>query len=136
MNKDRNNTTENKRDEELILGRNPVIEALKADKLIDMIFVNPEAKGSISLILKLAKERDIPVKQVREVKLDYMAGGAAHQGVIAVGACAEYVEVEDILAAAVLCVQPFQCGGHHSGAGGDDRFLHHLVGGEFSGPHK
>ena len=84
MNKDRNNTTENKRDEELILGRNPVIEALKADKLIDMIFVNPEAKGSISLILKLAKERDIPVKQVREVKLDYMAGGAAHQGVIAV----------------------------------------------------
>ena len=46
------------------------------------------------------KERDIPVKQVREVKLDYMAGGAAHQGVIAIGACAEYVEVEDILAIA------------------------------------
>ncbi|ADU22501.1 MULTISPECIES: 23S rRNA (guanosine(2251)-2'-O)-methyltransferase RlmB [Ruminococcus] len=92
-----NKTTDNKREEELILGRNPVIEALKADKLIDMIFVNPEAKGSISLILKLAKERDIPVKQVREIKLDSMAGGAAHQGVIAVGACAEYVEVEDIL---------------------------------------
>ena len=84
-------------DEELILGRNPVIEALKADKLIDMIFVNPNAKGSISLILRLAKERDIPVKQVREVKLDSMAGGASHQGVIAVGACAEYVEVSDLL---------------------------------------
>ncbi|MBP1535603.1 MAG: 23S rRNA (guanosine(2251)-2'-O)-methyltransferase RlmB [Ruminococcus sp.] len=84
-------------DEELILGRNPVIEALKADKLIDMIFVNPDAKGSISLILRLAKERDIPVKQVREVKLDSMAGGASHQGVIAVGACAEYVEVSDLL---------------------------------------
>ena len=97
MNKDRNNTTENKRDEELILGRNPVIEALKADKLIDMIFVNPEAKGSISLILKLAKERDIPVKQVREVKLDYMAGGAAHQGVIAVTSAYDYAEVDDIL---------------------------------------
>lgn len=83
--------------EELIMGRNPVIEALKADKLIDMIFVNPDAKGSISLILRLAKERDIPVKQVREVKLDSMAGGASHQGVIAVGACAEYVEVSDIL---------------------------------------
>ena len=84
-------------DEELILGRNPVIEALKADKLIDMIFVNPDAKGSISMILRLAKERDIPVKQVREVKLDSMAGGASHQGVIAVGACAEYVEVSDLL---------------------------------------
>lgn len=86
--------------EELILGRNPVIEALKADKLIDMIFVNPEAKGSISVIMKMAKERGIPVKQVREVKLDSMAKGASHQGVIAVGACAEYVEVEDILAIA------------------------------------
>lgn len=82
--------------EELILGRNPVIEALKADKLIDAIFVNPDAKGSINLICKMAKERGIPVKQVREIKLDSMSGGASHQGVIAVGACAEYVEIEDI----------------------------------------
>ena len=95
--KDIQNNSDNERSEELILGRNPVIEALKADKLIDMIFVNPEAKGSVSLILKLARERDIPVKQVREAKLDNMAGGASHQGVIAVGACAEYVELEDIL---------------------------------------
>ena len=99
-NNKKNNNEANKRDEELILGRNPVIEALKADKLIDMIFVNPDAKGSVSLILKLAKERDIPVKQVREAKLDGMANGAAHQGVIAIGACAEYVEVEDIIAIA------------------------------------
>ena len=92
-----NKNNENRPEEELILGRNPVIEALKADKLIDMIFVNPDAKGSISLILKLARERDIPVKQVREQKLDLMARGASHQGVIAIGACAEYVEVDDIL---------------------------------------
>ena len=82
---------------ELIFGRNPVIEALKANKLIDIIFVNSEAGGSISLICKLAKERDIPVKQVNEQKLDNMSGGASHQGVIAMGACAEYVSVEDIL---------------------------------------
>ncbi len=83
--------------EELILGRNPVIEALKADKLIDMIFVNPDAKGSITLINKLARDRDIPVKQVREAKLNAMAKGAAHQGVIAIGACAKYVEPEELL---------------------------------------
>ena len=41
-NNKKNNNEANKRDEELILGRNPVIEALKADKLIDMIFVNPD----------------------------------------------------------------------------------------------
>lgn len=82
---------------ELILGRNPVIEALKADKLIDTIFVNPEATGSISLICKMARDKGILVKQVNEMKLNNMAGGAAHQGVIAMGACAEYVTVEDIL---------------------------------------
>ncbi len=82
---------------ELIFGRNPVIEALKADKLIDVIFVNAEAGGSISLICKLAKERDILVKQVNEQKLNNMSNGASHQGVIAMGACAEYVSVEDII---------------------------------------
>ena len=80
-----------------ILGRNPVIEALRAGKNIDTVFVNPDAKGSVSLICRMAKEKGIPVKQVNETKLDYMSGGASHQGVIAVGACGEYVEISDIL---------------------------------------
>lgn len=88
---------DNNDSKDLILGRNPVIEALKADKLIDTIFVNPEATGSISLICKMAKEKGILVKQVNEMKLNNMADGASHQGVIAMGACAEYVDVEDIL---------------------------------------
>ena len=88
------------KNEEMIIGRNPVIEAMKAGKLIDSIFVNADARGSVNLICRMARERDIPVKQVREAKLDAMAAGASHQGVIAVGACAEYAEVEDILAAA------------------------------------
>lgn len=82
---------------ELIIGRNPVIEALKADKLIDVIFVNSEAGGSISLICKMAKDKGVLVKQVNEQKLTSMSRGASHQGVIAMGACAEYVEAEDIL---------------------------------------
>ena len=84
----------------LIIGRNPVIEALKADKLIDTIFVNREGGGSLSLIVKMAKEKEIVVKVVSEQKLSYMSKGGAHQGVIAMGACAEYVEIEDILALA------------------------------------
>lgn len=82
---------------QLIVGRNPVIEALKADKLIDTIYVNAQATGSITLICKMAKEKGILVKQVNEVKLNNMAKGASHQGVIAVGACAEYVEPERLL---------------------------------------
>ncbi len=83
----------------LIIGRNPVIEALKADKLIDTIFVNREGGGSLSLIIKMAKEKEIVVKEVSEQKLSNMTSGA-HQGVIAMGACAEYVEIEDIFALA------------------------------------
>ena len=88
----------NKSDENsLILGRNPVIESIKAGNLIDSIYVNSEAGGSISVICKMAKEKGIVIKQVNEQKLNKMANGASHQGVIAMSACAEYVEVQDIL---------------------------------------
>lgn len=81
----------------LIIGRNPVIEALKADKLIDLIFVNPEAEGSVKLILRLARDKNIPIKQVSEQKLSSMCDGLSHQGVIAMGACAEYKTPEELL---------------------------------------
>lgn len=81
----------------LIVGRNPVIEALKAGRPLNTIFMNGEG-GSLGLIARMAKEQGIVVKQVSETKLSDMAEGASHQGVIASGACAEYVTVEDILA--------------------------------------
>jgi 23S rRNA (guanosine2251-2'-O)-methyltransferase len=89
---------EEKEDNGLIIGRNPVIEALKSGRQIDTVYVNSEAGGSIGLICRMAKEKGIVVKQVSDAKLDGMSGGASHQGVIASGGCAEYVTVEDILA--------------------------------------
>ena len=41
----------------LIIGRNPVLEALKSDKQIDKVFVDDNAGGSIVQIIKLAKEK-------------------------------------------------------------------------------
>lgn len=84
-------------DKSIILGRNPVIESLKSGKLIDSIYVNSEAGGSISVICRLAREQGIVIKQVNEQKLNKMANGASHQGVIAMTACAEYVSIQDIL---------------------------------------
>ena len=81
----------------LIVGRNPVIEALKAGKSINTIYVSGNG-GSLGLICGMAKDKGIVVKQVTDTKLSAMCGGASHQGVIASGACAEYVTVEDILA--------------------------------------
>lgn len=44
---DKKNNLDEENELQLIIGRNPVIEALKANKLIDTIYINPEAKGSI-----------------------------------------------------------------------------------------
>jgi len=81
---------------ENIIGRNPVIEALKSDSPIDTIYINGNG-GSLGLIRRLAREKGIVVKDAQDKKLSQLAEGASHQGVVAVGACGEYVSVEDIL---------------------------------------
>lgn len=83
--------------EDVICGRNPVIEALKSGANLDTIYMNGEG-GSLNLIRRLAKEKGIPVKDAQDIKLSKLSGGASHQGVVAVGACGEYVDIEDILA--------------------------------------
>ncbi len=83
--------------EGLIVGRNPVMEALKSGKAIDTIYVNSDAGGSIGAITRIAREKGIVIKNVNDQKLTQMCAGASHQGIIASGACAEYVSVEDIL---------------------------------------
>lgn len=81
---------------ENIIGRNPVIEALKSGTPLDTIYIDGNG-GSLGLIRRLAKEKGIVVKDAQDKKLSQLAGGASHQGVVAVGACGEYVSVEDIL---------------------------------------
>lgn len=95
---ERERLPEREEDNGLIIGRNPVIEAMKSGKQLDTIYMDNDSGGSISLICRMAKERDIVVKQVSPAKLDAMSGGKSHQGVIASGACAEYSSIEDILA--------------------------------------
>lgn len=95
-NMDKNNTEYGAADN-VICGRNPVTEALKSDARLDTIYINGSG-GSLNLIKRLAKEKGIVVKEAREEKLSALSGGASHQGVVAVGACAEYATVEDILA--------------------------------------
>jgi 23S rRNA (guanosine2251-2'-O)-methyltransferase len=83
--------------ENIICGRNPVIEALKSGANLDTIYINGNG-GSLSVIRRLAKDKGIVVKDADDKKLSRLSGGASHQGVVAEGACGEYVSVEDILA--------------------------------------
>lgn len=91
------NMDKNINETENIAGRNPVIEALKSDTPLDTIYISGNG-GSLGLIRRLAKEKGIVVKDAQEKKLSQLSGGASHQGVVAIGACGEYVTVEEILA--------------------------------------
>ena len=84
----------------IILGRNAVIEALRSGRRIDKIYMISGAEGSAKKIAGMAGEQRIPVVFKDRKALDKMAGGAAHQGVIASAAPYGYAEVSDILAAA------------------------------------
>lgn len=81
----------------MICGRNPVIEALKSGANLDTVYIDGNG-GSLSVIRRLAKENGVVVKDADDKKLSRLSDGASHQGVVAEGACGEYVTVEDILA--------------------------------------
>ena len=56
-----------------------------------------QESGGLQEIIRLAKEKGIPVKVVTESKLSQLTGGAVHQGVAAEGACGTYVSLEELL---------------------------------------
>ncbi|QNU68696.1 23S rRNA (guanosine(2251)-2'-O)-methyltransferase RlmB [Ruminiclostridium herbifermentans] len=81
-----------------IEGRNPIMEALKANRTINKIFVSKgEREGSIRQIIAMAREKKIIITEVDHNVIESMASTKAHQGIIAFVAVKEYVEVDDIL---------------------------------------
>nr|WP_302595988.1 23S rRNA (guanosine(2251)-2'-O)-methyltransferase RlmB [uncultured Cellulosilyticum sp.] len=85
-------------DENVLFGRNAVIEALKGERTIDKILVQKgEKEGSVIKIISGAKAKNIVVQEVEKSKLDELTGREKHQGVVAYVAAHEYVSVEEIL---------------------------------------
>ncbi|EIV99789.1 23S rRNA (guanosine2251-2'-O)-methyltransferase [Thermoanaerobacter thermohydrosulfuricus] len=84
-------------EQNVILGRNPVIEAIKSGKEIEKIYVSKTAGGNISKIINLAKEAGIVVSTTDNDILSKLAGSQNHQGVVAVGAVYKYFDVDDLL---------------------------------------
>ena len=80
-----------------LIGRNPVSEALKSGQDIDKIFVKKDADGSLLPILRMARNKKIPISEVDRRKLDTMSDGENHQGIIAFLPEESYKTVEDIL---------------------------------------
>ena len=82
--------------ENIIYGRNPVMEALSADVSIDKIFLQ-DGIQTASKITSLAREKNIQFQFVHKRKLDEIAENGNHQGIIALIAVRKYVSVDDIL---------------------------------------
>lgn len=87
---------EEKAYEDVVAGRNAVLELLKSDKDINKLYIERgEKHGSITEIIAKAKEQKIVLVEVPKQKLDLMAEN--HQGVVAVVPPFNYCEIEDIL---------------------------------------
>ena len=79
-------------------GRNAVIEAFRAGKTIDKLFVLEHCQeGSMNTIIREAKKKDTIINYVKKERLDQMSETGKHQGVIAYVAAYDYATVDDIL---------------------------------------
>ena len=86
---------------EMIEGRNAVLEALRAGRALDKVYIaRGETDKALAHIAGLARERGVSVSDCDRRKLDAMSVTKAHQGVIAVCAVREYASLDDILALA------------------------------------
>jgi 23S rRNA (guanosine2251-2'-O)-methyltransferase len=81
----------------LIVGRQPVVEALLSGRTIDKILFQKNISGeSIGEIRKLAKENNVPIQQVPAEKLHSMTR-ANHQGCIAIAGLVKYLDLQQVI---------------------------------------
>ncbi|MBR7088109.1 MAG: 23S rRNA (guanosine(2251)-2'-O)-methyltransferase RlmB [Mogibacterium sp.] len=85
---------------EVIAGRNPVTEALNGEREVERIFIADGAEGSVSKIVAIAKEQGVIVDFVPKEKIDAMAPGTKHQGVVAKVSEYSYADMDEVFAKA------------------------------------
>ncbi len=88
-------------EEYTIEGRNAVLEAFRAGKTIDKLFVQDGCHdGIMNTITREARKGDTIINYVAKERLDQMSSTGKHQGVIAQAAAYEYADLEEIFAKA------------------------------------
>jgi len=87
----------------ILSGVHPVAEALRARHPLDRVLIAQGAGGPrLQEVIDLARRASIPVRFEPRSSLDRLAGTSAHQGVIAMGAARQYVELDSVLGAEML----------------------------------
>jgi len=101
MSNDRYNNA-NDNNEDIIIGINPVSEAVKSGRTINKIMVVAgEKRGHVQGIVTEARRNKVVVQEVKAQVLDKFAGGGVHQGIIAFTSPYDYVDVDAILQKAI-----------------------------------
>jgi 23S rRNA (guanosine2251-2'-O)-methyltransferase len=87
--------------ENIVEGRNPVIEVLKSGRTIEKLYVaKGNVEGSIKMIISMARDKGIVVSEVDRKKLDELSNTGSHQGVIAQVSPYTYSTIDEILSLA------------------------------------
>jgi len=88
----------NRDNEDIVIGINPVSEAVKSGRTINKIMVaSGEKRGHVQGIVSQARKDKIVVQEVNAQVLDKVAGGGVHQGIIAFTSPYDYVDIDTIL---------------------------------------
>lgn len=86
--------------DEWIIGKNPVQEALRSGRAINKVWVSDQLQHqAVKKLEQLAKENGVNVQKVPKKKIDQLVDGS-HQGVVASVAAYEYSDIEDLFAKA------------------------------------
>lgn len=92
---------EKRTNENMIEGRNAVLEAFRSGKTVDKLYVQDGCKdGPVQTILREARKQDTIVQFVGKERLSQLSETGKHQGVIASVASYAYSTVEEMLALA------------------------------------
>ncbi len=94
---DKNENTDDEFANNRIEGRNSILEAIRAGRTIDKIYIQDGLRdSSISQIISKVKGTGAVISFVKKQRLDEMSETGHHQGVIAQTSAYEYSDIEDI----------------------------------------
>ncbi|MCR5430595.1 MAG: 23S rRNA (guanosine(2251)-2'-O)-methyltransferase RlmB [Eubacterium sp.] len=85
----------------IIEGRNAIIEAFRAGRSVDKLFIQEHTKeGSMNTLIREAKKTKTLIKYVPKERLDQISETGHHQGAVAFVAAYNYAEIDDLFAKA------------------------------------
>lgn len=89
---------ERKLKKQIIIGRNPVLEALSSGKQFERVFLKSGIKGTFEeQVKRICDSKQIPLKRVPQIKLDKLSHNKNHQGIIGFSSLIEYQDIRNVV---------------------------------------